>query len=80
MAGTPVGKVTGRERVGDDAILTLEIEDSAGPITRQARADIRPRTPFEGPVYIALYPRPAVRTRAGRRRPAPLADPQLRPA
>lgn len=58
MAGTPVGKVTGRERVGDDAILTLEIEDSAGPITQRARADIRPRTPFEGPVYIALSPGP----------------------
>jgi len=58
MAGTPVGKVTGRDRTGDDAVLTLEIEDGAGPITRLARADIRPRTPFEGPVYIALFPGP----------------------
>lgn len=58
MAGTPVGKVTGRERTGDDAVLTLEIEEDAGTITRLARADIRPRTPFEGPVYIALSPGP----------------------
>jgi len=58
MAGTPVGKVTGRARTGDDAVLTLEIDDGAGPITRLARADVRPRTPFEGPVYIALSPGP----------------------
>ncbi|HYF27605.1 MAG TPA: MlaD family protein, partial [Baekduia sp.] len=58
MAGTPVGQVTGRDRVGDDAVLTLEIEDGAGAITTKARAEVRPRTPFEGPAYVALSPGP----------------------
>lgn len=56
MAGTPVGKVVERKRSGDDAILTLEIESSAGTITRRARAEVRPRTAFEGPVFVTLDP------------------------
>ncbi len=58
MGGTPVGRVTNRRRVGDDAVLELELERDAGAVTTMATAEIRPRTAFEGPVFIDLDPGP----------------------
>jgi ABC-type transporter Mla subunit MlaD len=56
MAGTPVGKVVGRRRVGDHAELTLELRPSAGTIHRDATAELRPHLMFEGSAYVDLRP------------------------
>src|SRR3954454_22916833 len=56
MAGTPVGKVVGRRRVGDHAELTLELRPSAGTIHRDATAELRPHLMFEGTAYVDLRP------------------------
>lgn len=54
MAGTPVGRIVGRRRVGGAALVTMRIKRSAGPIARDATADLRPRLLFEGTAYIDL--------------------------
>ncbi|MDX6663839.1 MAG: phospholipid/cholesterol/gamma-HCH transport system substrate-binding protein [Solirubrobacteraceae bacterium] len=54
MAGTPVGKITGRERRGDAALVTMTIDRGAGPIARDATAELRPRLLFEGTAYVDL--------------------------
>jgi phospholipid/cholesterol/gamma-HCH transport system substrate-binding protein len=56
IAGTPVGKVTERERVGDHAELVLELDPSAGPVHRDASAELRPRLMFEGSGFVDLHP------------------------
>jgi virulence factor Mce-like protein len=56
VAGTPVGKVTERRRVGDHAELTLELDPGATTVHRDARAELRPRLMFEGRAYIELRP------------------------
>ncbi len=54
--GARAGKITKRERRGDQAVLTLELDDGVGAIHRDARAELRPRTAFEGTAYVALDP------------------------
>lgn len=54
MAGTPVGRITGRERSGDEAIVTMKLDGDAGPIAHDATAELRPRLMFEGTAYIDL--------------------------
>lgn len=58
IAGVPVGRVKGLERVGDDARLELEIDDPAiaRGIREDATAELRPRTPFEGNSFVDLHP------------------------
>ena len=55
-AGTPVGRVVGRRRVGDDVLLEMELEESAPALRADARAEIRPRTTFEGTAFVDLRP------------------------
>lgn len=66
MAGTPVGKVVARRRVGDHAELTLRLGHSAGAIHRDATAELRPHLMFEGTAYVDLHP--------GSRSASPLGD------
>jgi phospholipid/cholesterol/gamma-HCH transport system substrate-binding protein len=56
MAGTRVGKVTGVKRKGDNAIVVMAIDSDAGPIGRDASAQLRPRTAFEGTTFVDLEP------------------------
>jgi ABC-type transporter Mla subunit MlaD len=56
MAGTPVGSVVGQRRIGDDALLEMELERSVAPLRVDARAEIRPRTTFEGTAFVELHP------------------------
>ena len=56
MAGTPVGKISERRRVGDDALVIMQLDSDAGPIRRDARAELRPRTAFEGTAFVNLRP------------------------
>lgn len=56
MAGTPVGKISDRRRVGDDALVTMKLDPDAGPIRRDASAELRPRTAFEGTAFVELRP------------------------
>jgi ABC-type transporter Mla subunit MlaD len=56
VAGTRVGKVTDRRRVGDHAELTLELDPSVEPVRRDATAELRPRLMFEGTGYVDLQP------------------------
>jgi virulence factor Mce-like protein len=65
MAGTPVGKVTGVRREGSSAIVTMRLNDSAGPIGADATAQIRPRLAFEGTAYVDLRPGRAGAPRLG---------------
>ncbi len=67
MAGTPVGKVTDTRRVGDQALVVMSIEPGAGPIGRDATAELRPRTAFEGTTFIDLHPGSSTRGRLGER-------------
>lgn len=66
MAGTPVGEVVGKRRVGDAAEVTMELEDAAGTIREDATAQLRPRLAFEGTAYVDLQP--------GTPQAAPLGD------
>ena len=54
MAGTPVGRVVGRARRGNAALVTMKLDGSAGPIGRDATAELRPRLLFEGTAYVDL--------------------------
>jgi len=56
IAGTPVGKVESIERRGDEAVVTMSVEADAGPIHRDAHAELRPNLPFEGTAYVDLEP------------------------
>ena len=56
MAGTVVGRVTGKRRDGNEAIVSMKIDRSAGPIHRDATAELRPRLLFEGTAYVQLSP------------------------
>jgi virulence factor Mce-like protein len=56
MAGVPVGKITDRQHAGDHALVTMEIDPSAGPIHSDATAELRPHTAFEGTAYVDLQP------------------------
>ncbi len=56
MAGTAVGRVSDRRRVGDDALVTMKLDPAAGPIGRDASAELRPRTAFEGTAFVELQP------------------------
>jgi ABC-type transporter Mla subunit MlaD len=66
MAGTPVGRVVGRERRSNAALVTMRLGGSAGTIGRDATADLRPRLLFEGTAYVDLT--------AGSPGAAPLGD------
>jgi phospholipid/cholesterol/gamma-HCH transport system substrate-binding protein len=55
VAGTPVGQITGVQRVGDHALLTLSL-DSPVVVHADATAELRPHLPFEGTAYIDLQP------------------------
>jgi ABC-type transporter Mla subunit MlaD len=54
MAGTAVGRITGRERQGDAALVTMTVQDEAGALHRDATAELRPRLMFEGTAYVEL--------------------------
>jgi phospholipid/cholesterol/gamma-HCH transport system substrate-binding protein len=57
VAGTKVGVVEGRRRVGDDAELELRLDgDRVGEVHRDATAALRPRLAFEGTAYVDLTP------------------------
>ena len=56
MAGARVGEVTDVKRAGDSAIVVMGIDPDAGPIGRDASAQLRPRTAFEGAAFIDLDP------------------------
>lgn len=53
VAGTPVGEITGRERVGDHAVLTMELDESV-EVHADATAELRPHLPFEGTAFVDL--------------------------
>ena len=66
MAGTPVGRITGRERVGSRALLTLTLDRDVGTIHADATAELRPHLAFEGTAYVDLHPgSPSARTLGG---------------
>lgn len=56
MAGTHAGEVIGRERQGRLALVTMQLEDSAGTVHTDATAELRPRLLFEGTSYVDLEP------------------------
>lgn len=57
VAGTNVGTIGSVERQGDNAIITLEIEDEKGVVVKEdARVDMRPHTLFEGSSLVELTP------------------------
>lgn len=54
--GVNVGMLGEVKRVGDDVKVELRLEDGAGEIHRDARAELRSHTAFEGSAYVELYP------------------------
>lgn len=57
IAGVDVGKVASIDRgPGDTTTLTLDVEDSALPLHRDATLRIRPRVFLEGGFYVELAP------------------------
>jgi phospholipid/cholesterol/gamma-HCH transport system substrate-binding protein len=58
IAGVNVGKVTAikRDESSDGAVLTLELDDEALPIHKDATAKIRPRIFLEGNFFVDLQP------------------------
>jgi ABC-type transporter Mla subunit MlaD len=56
IAGTHAGRVVGRERAGRLALVTMDLDDSAGTIHSDATAELRPRLLFEGTSYVDLEP------------------------
>jgi virulence factor Mce-like protein len=56
MAGTKVGDITATQRLGNDALLTLQLDHSAGTIHADATAELRPHLAFEGTAYVDLNP------------------------
>jgi ABC-type transporter Mla subunit MlaD len=56
MAGTRVGRVVERRREGRWAVVKMELDEAAGTIHADARAELRPRLAFEGPAFVELHP------------------------
>jgi phospholipid/cholesterol/gamma-HCH transport system substrate-binding protein len=57
IAGVNAGKVTGSERgPGNLTTITLQLEDSALPLHRDATLKLRPRTFLEGGLFVDLKP------------------------
>ncbi|MDX6582784.1 MAG: phospholipid/cholesterol/gamma-HCH transport system substrate-binding protein [Solirubrobacterales bacterium] len=56
MAGVPVGEITGVERDGDAALVTMKIDGDAGKVGADATAELRPNLPFEGTAHVELRP------------------------
>jgi phospholipid/cholesterol/gamma-HCH transport system substrate-binding protein len=54
VAGVPVGTVSGVQRRGDHAQLTLTVDPSAGVVHSDATVALRPRLMFEGTAYVDL--------------------------
>jgi phospholipid/cholesterol/gamma-HCH transport system substrate-binding protein len=54
IAGVEVGKVTGIERGGGGALLTMRIADEGRPVHADATAKIRPRIFLEGNFFVDL--------------------------
>ncbi len=54
IAGVNSGTLTGVERIGDDARITLELNGDV-ELHRDARADMRPHTLFEGSSFVDLH-------------------------
>lgn len=55
VAGTNVGEIGDVRRIGDDVVAELVIENDLR-IGRDARAEIRPHTLFEGSAFVDLHP------------------------
>lgn len=55
VAGASVGEVTDRRRVGDDALVTMELDPEV-EVYANATAKLRPRLAFEGTGFIELDP------------------------
>jgi phospholipid/cholesterol/gamma-HCH transport system substrate-binding protein len=56
IAGVPVGRITGVDRSGDDAVVTMKLDANAGPVRDDATAELRPNLPFEGTAHVDLSP------------------------
>jgi ABC-type transporter Mla subunit MlaD len=56
VAGTPVGKVTGRHRAGNAALVDVELSSGAPALHADASAELRPRLAFEGTAFVDLHP------------------------
>jgi virulence factor Mce-like protein len=56
IAGTPVGKITDRERQGDAALVTMELDRGVSEVHSDATAELRPHLAFEGTAYVDLRP------------------------
>ena len=54
IAGVDVGKVTGIERRGAGALVTMRIEEEGRPVHSDATAKIRPRIFLEGNFFVDL--------------------------
>jgi phospholipid/cholesterol/gamma-HCH transport system substrate-binding protein len=54
IAGVEVGKVTGIERGGGGALVTMRISDEGRPVHADATAKIRPRIFLEGNFFVDL--------------------------
>ncbi|HWM10595.1 MAG TPA: MlaD family protein [Solirubrobacteraceae bacterium] len=54
IAGVEVGKVTGIERRGEGALVTMRIADKGRPVRADATAKIRPRIFLEGNFFVDL--------------------------
>src|SRR5207244_902773 len=55
VAGVNVGTIGDVRRVGSHAEVELRLNRRI-PIYRDARAELRPHTPFEGTTFVDLYP------------------------
>lgn len=69
VAGSPVGRIAGHERRGEDSVLRLELDADAPQVRRDARLVLRPRLAFEGTAFADLDP--------GSPEAAPLGDAEL---
>lgn len=67
IAGVAVGEVTDRKRIGDDALVTMELDADLEPVYADATAELRPRIAFEGTSFVDLQPGSATRGRLGDR-------------
>ena len=55
VAGVNEGKIGRVERVGDDALVELEVEDEI-TLHTDAQIELRPHTLFEGSAFVDLHP------------------------
>jgi ABC-type transporter Mla subunit MlaD len=56
IAGVDVGEVSGIQREGNTALVTMELKESALPIHEDATLKIRPRIFLEGNWFVELQP------------------------